>query len=100
LTSKLFICFIDGFTPRRKSQSLAYLLNGSEHIYIADLDLETEVHSIWVIIWTSNLQEFQGQAMVRHAKVGIGQGRGTEALAFLVLPLPTALTRATLDGGI
>ena len=32
LTSKLITCFIDGFTLRRKSQSIAYLLNGSEHI--------------------------------------------------------------------
>jgi hypothetical protein len=33
LTSKLFTCFIDGFTSKRKSQSIAYQLNGSEHIY-------------------------------------------------------------------
>jgi hypothetical protein len=68
LTSKLIICFIDGFTPKRKSQSIAYLLNGSEHMYWI-LDLETEVHSIWVM-WTSNLQECQG-----HARVGVGQGQ-------------------------
>ena len=37
--SKLMTCFIDGFTSKRKSQSVAYLLNGSEHIYwILDLD--------------------------------------------------------------
>jgi hypothetical protein len=41
-----------------KSQSIAYLLNGSEHIYWT-LDLEDKVHSIWVI-WTSNLQECKG----------------------------------------
>jgi hypothetical protein len=76
-----------------KSQSIAYLLNGSEHVYWI-LDLETEVHSIWVM-WTSNLQECQGQA-----RVGIGQGRGTKALTFSVLPLPITLTRATLDMGI
>ena len=59
LTSKLLTCFIDGFTSRRKSQlSIAYLFNESEHIYWI-LDLETEVHSIW-IIWMSNLQECQG----------------------------------------
>jgi hypothetical protein len=34
LTSKLITCFIEGFTSKRKSQSNAYLLNGSEHIYI------------------------------------------------------------------
>jgi hypothetical protein len=58
------------------------------------LDLENEVHSIWVI-WTSSLQACKGQA-----RVGTSQDRGTEALAFLVPPLPTALTRATLVGGI
>jgi hypothetical protein len=30
----------------------------------------------------------------------LGQGRGAEALAFSVLPLPVALTHATLIGGI
>ena len=46
LTSKLIICFIDGFTLKIKSQSIAYLLNGSEHIHWI-LDLESEVYSIW-----------------------------------------------------
>ena len=36
LTSKLIICFIDGLPSKRKFQSIAYLLNGSEHIYILD----------------------------------------------------------------
>ena len=34
LTSKFITCFIDSFTLKIKSQSIAYLLNGSEHIYI------------------------------------------------------------------
>ena len=46
LTSKLITCFIDGFTSGMKSQSIAYLLIGSAHIYW-NLDLEGEVHSIW-----------------------------------------------------
>ena len=62
-TSKLMICFIDGFTSKRKSQPIAYLVNGSEHIYWI-LDLENEVHSIWVI-WTSGFQECNGQARVK-----------------------------------
>ena len=33
LTSKSKICFIDDFTLIMKSQSIAYLLNESEHIY-------------------------------------------------------------------
>ena len=39
------------------------------------------------------------QDRVGHARVGVGQGRETEAHAFLVLPLPAALTRATFVGG-
>ena len=67
LTSKLPTCFINIFNclfTRRK-----------EHIYWI-LDLDNEVHSIWVI-WTSGLQESKGQA-----KVGASQGR-----AFSVMPL-------------
>ena len=45
LTSKLITCFIDGFTSKMRSQSIAYLLNGSEHIYWI-LDLEDKVHLI------------------------------------------------------
>ena len=62
LSSKLITCFIDSFTSRRKSQSIAYLLTGSEHIYWI-LDLENQVHSIW-IIWTSGFEECKGQARV------------------------------------
>ena len=58
LTSKLITCFINNFTLKRKSQSIAHLVNGSEHIYWI-LDLEDEVHSIWVI-WISNLQSWRG----------------------------------------
>ena len=39
LTSKLVSCFVDGFTSRMKSQSIAYLLLGSAHIdWILDLE--------------------------------------------------------------
>ena len=55
LNSKLITCFVDNFTLKRKSQSIAYLLNESEHIHWI-LDLENEVHSIRVI-WTNGLQE-------------------------------------------
>jgi hypothetical protein len=47
LTSKLITCFIDGFTSKMKSQSIAYLLNESEQLYWI-LDLEDEVHSIYM----------------------------------------------------
>ena len=76
-----------------KSQSITYLLNGSEHIYWI-LDLENEVHSIW-FRWTSGLRECKGQA-----RVGAGWGQEAEALAFSVLPLPAALMCATLVGGM
>ena len=33
-TSKFIAYFIDRFTLKMKSQAIAYLLNGSEHIYI------------------------------------------------------------------
>ena len=45
LTSKLTTCFIGGFTLTVKPQSIAHLLNGSEHIYWV-LDLASEVHSM------------------------------------------------------
>ena len=57
-TSNLITCFIDNCTSKTNSLSIAYLLNGSEHIYWS-LDLEDEVHSIWVI-WTSIFQECKG----------------------------------------
>ena len=34
LTSKMITCFKDGFASRLKAQSIAYLLNDSEHIHI------------------------------------------------------------------
>ena len=58
LTFKLIACFIDGFTLRMKYQSIAYLLNESEHLDWI-LNVEDEVHSIWVM-WTSGLQECKG----------------------------------------
>ena len=91
LASKLITCLIDGLTSKRKSQSIAYLLNGSEHIYWI-LNIDNEVHSIWVI-WTNNLQESKG-----HARVV--QGRGMPWSGFIGVALPTALTRATLVKGI
>ena len=48
LTFKLITCFVDGFTLKMKPQSIAYLLYVNEHLYWI-LNLEDEVHSIWVI---------------------------------------------------
>ena len=46
LTSKLIKCFIGSFTLKTKSQSIVYVLNGSEIIYWIS-DLEGEVQLIW-----------------------------------------------------
>ena len=46
LTSKLITWFSGGFTLKMKPKPIAYLFNGSEHIYWI-WDLEGEVHSIW-----------------------------------------------------
>ena len=45
-TSKSITCFIDRFALIMKSQSIAYLLNESDHIYWI-LNFEGEVHSTW-----------------------------------------------------
>ena len=63
-TSTLISCLIDGLTLKMKSQSNAYLLNESEHDYWI-LDIEDEVHSIWVIFWTSGLQEHKDNFIFR-----------------------------------
>lgn len=47
LTSILLAHFIDGFILKTESQFIVYLLNDNEHIYWT-LNLEEEVHSIWV----------------------------------------------------
>ena len=87
LISKLSTCFINGFTSRRKSQSIACLLNGSEHIYWI-LDLETEVHSIWVI-WTQCSATGQSyRARKLPAGVGCGENQASSLAhrSHLILP--------------
>ena len=83
LTSKLFTCFIGGFTLKMKPQSIAYLFNESEHTYWI-LDLEGEVHSIWDL-WISGLQECKdhdfGRMGRQHFLVNFLDGR-------LLLPNP------------
>ena len=48
LTSILITCFIDNFTLKMESQSISCLLSKSECIYWI-LDLENEVHSMWIL---------------------------------------------------
>ena len=63
LAPKLFHALLTVSLLEKKSQLITYLLNGSEHIYRI-LDLENEVHSIWVT-WTSGLQECKGNFIFR-----------------------------------
>ena len=48
LTSKLITFFIDGFTSGMKSQSTAYLLSGSAHIYIEYETLKVKCTQHWI----------------------------------------------------
>ena len=50
-----------------KSQSIAYLLNESEHKYWI-LNLEGEVHSVWDL-WISELQEYKGNGFFKVRRV-------------------------------
>ena len=50
---------IDGLTLKMKSQLVAYLLNGGEHIYWI-LDFKGEMHSTWDL-WRSGFQECKGK---------------------------------------
>ena len=81
LTSKLFTCFIGGFTLKMKPQSIAYLLNGSEGIYWTWV-LEDEVHSIWDL-WISGLQECKGNGFFKVGRAGISFWSGPKNLDFL-----------------
>ena len=80
-----------GFTLKMNSQSIAYLLNGSEHIYKI-LDLEGEVHSIWDL-WISDLQECKGNDFFEVGRAGNIFWLGPENLDFqdrqLALPKST-----------
>ena len=65
---KLITWSIDGFTLKMKSQSIAYFLNESEHIYWI-WNLEGEVHSIWDL-WVSGLQECKGNGFFKVRQAG------------------------------
>jgi hypothetical protein len=74
-----------------KTQPIAYLLNGSEHIYWI-LDLEDEVHSLRVI-WASGIQECKGTFIFRWGSEfclfvlwGLTRRAGSQALAIIHLP--------------
>ena len=63
LTSKLIKCFTEDCTFNMNSSSIAYSLNGSDHIYWI-LDLGGEMYSIWDL-WRSGLQECKGNGFFK-----------------------------------
>ena len=62
LTSKLFTCFIGGFTLKMNSQSIVYLLNENEYIYILDFGpwRWSALNMEFVEKWPSRMQECNG----------------------------------------
>jgi hypothetical protein len=73
-------CFIGGFILKTESQSIAYLLDESEHLSWI-LDLEGEVHSIWDI-YISGLQECKGNGCFEVGRACINFRSGLENLDF------------------
>jgi hypothetical protein len=78
LISKLYRCFINGFTSRIKSQSIVELPTRSAHIHWI-LDLEGEVHSIWDL-WSNNLQEYKGNIFFE-----VGWGGQHISVGFIII---------------
>ena len=68
-TFKLITCFIDCFISKRKSQSIAHLLNESDHVWK----------------WSALKMSYMDKRPSRMQ--GLGQAWGAEALVFSVLPL-------------
>ena len=98
LTPKLFTCFIGDFALITKSQSIAYLLNGSEHIYWI-LDVEGEVHSIWDLR-VSGLQECKSYGFFQNRAGGQQFSGGSKKLFFssngLLPPLDSDSAKSSL----
>ena len=86
LTSKLITCFIDSFTSKKKSQSIVYLLNESQVVYMI-LDLKGEMHSIWDFV-ISDLQECKGNDFFKVGQADNNFRSGPENLDFLDGRLP------------
>ena len=85
-TPKLIRCFIDGFTLKMKSQSIAYLLNGSEDIDWI-LDLEGALHSI-LDLWISGLQKCKGNGFFRAGIHALVFGRVQKKMNILDMHRP------------
>ena len=82
-----------------KSQSIAYLLNESEYIYIyIKLDLEGEVHWIWDL-WINGLQECKGNGFFEVGQADSSFQLGLENLDFLDGRLPKCSSTKKFMGG-
>jgi hypothetical protein len=89
LTSKLIACSIGGFTLKMKSESIAYLLNGSEHIHWI-LDLKGEMHSLWDL-WISGLQKCKGNGYFEVGRASNNFRSGQTNIDFLDGQLPLSV---------
>ena len=89
VTSKLIACFIDGFTSKKISQLIAYLLHGNEHIYWT-LDLEGEVHSRWDF-WISAFKNARMMVFLKSGGPGTSFQSGPKELDFVLGAAPTPI---------
>ena len=85
LTSIFITCFIDNFTSEMKSQSYVYLINGSAHEWV--LDLENEVCSI-CNLWTSGLQDCKDNVFLEVSGTGSHLRSGEVNLEFVYWGCP------------
>ena len=83
------------FHYEKKSQSIVYLLDGSEHIYWI-LDLQDKVYSVWDL-WTHDLQESKGNDFfaVGRSKSIFGRVQKIQVVAPTQIYLPCKL----VEGG-
>ena len=86
VTSKLIACFIDGFTSKKISRLIAYLLHGNEHIYWT-LDLEGEVHSRGDF-WISAFKNARTMVFSKSGGPGTNFQSGPENLHFFLGTAP------------
>ena len=101
LTFKLITCFIDNFNLKMKSQSIAYLLNGSKHIdWILTLRVKCTQYGICGYI--SDLQEFKGNGFFRSQAGGQKFYVGSRKYGSLSrqLPLPKSTSPKKFRGGV
>ena len=83
LTSKMITCFKDGFASRLKAQSIAYLLNDSEHIHIGCWALKL-TYTQYEYFEQDDLQEWSTKVFYEIGQGGQQlEGRGQRPLSCL-----------------